>query len=369
VLTDDEKKAALETAMSQATKKGLKADRDDISNTLLYNGTDDATWWGGMVFDAAFLDVPIQKSGGDVAGVHAELYARLQIAEQRLVKRFPGLIKAHIAGMMVIYQIAGLRPPKKATGGTAPSFHCFGLAIDINHPTNPFVGNKKPTLDADGNKVVTGEEQAKYDEFMQNRSPRIIERAVFLLRGEQFDIEQTIAVPADKRKDPVAAAGHRWEVHHQASDTLAEYLRLADDLNGAKLKDLVAARRAAGDTRDLESWKQRIKDDRSLIKPWDFMHHDKPEKTGYMDLGKELVEALAGDAGLLWGGAYNGAKDMMHFDWRDGTVDKRAPKGWKPGDRTQAEEEAEKAAKKAEKAEKAEKAKAKAEAAKAKARR
>lgn len=357
VLTAEEKKAALEAAMKQATKVGLKQDRDDISNTLLYNGTDDDTWWGGMVFDAAFLDVPIEKSGGDVAGIHSELYSRLQIAEQRLIERFPGLSKAQIAGQMGIKQINGLRPPKKATGGSAPSFHCFGLAVDINHPTNPFIGNKKPTLDANADKKVTAEEQAKYDEYMLNRSPRIIERAMFLIRGEQFDIEQAIGIPKDKRKDATAAAGHLWDVHHRASDTLAEYLRLADDLDGAKLKGLVEARRKAGDTRDLASWKQRIATDKLVITPWDFMYHTEPEKTGYMDLARELIEALAGDAGLLWGGAYGGAKDMMHFDWRKGTIDKRAPKGWKAGDQTQAEEEAEKAAKKAARA------KAKAEAA------
>ena len=101
---------------------------------------------------------------------------------------------------------------------------------------------------------------------------------------------------------------------------------------------------------------------RLLLTPYDFMHHKAPEKNGYMDLGKELIEALAGDAGLLWGGAYQAEKDMMHFDWRKGTIDKRAPKGWKEGDKTQAEEDAEKAAKKAEKAAK----KAEAAAAKAK---
>ncbi len=361
-LTEDEKKAALEVAMEQATKKGKKTDRDDISNTLLYNGSNDETWWGGMVFDAAFLDVPIQKSGGDVAGVHSELYARLQIAEQRLIKRFPGLSKGQIAGLMGIYKIAGLRPPQKATGGSAPSFHCFGLAIDINHPTNPFVGNKKATLDANKDKTVTAAEQAKYDEYVQNRSPRIIERAMFLLHAEAFDVEKAIAVPAEKSKDPVARAGAQWEVHHKASEALAEYLRLADDLDGTRLKDLVDTRRKGGDTRDLEWWKQRIKDDKVLITPYDFMHHKAPEKTGYMDLGKELIEALAGDAGLLWGGAYQEEKDMMHFDWRKGTIDKRAPKGWKEGDKTQAEEDAEKAAKKAEKAAK----KAEAAAAKAK---
>lgn len=365
-MTAEEKTEALDAAIEQATKAGKQADRDDISNTLLYNGTDDATWWGGMVFDAAFLDVPIQKSGGKVAGVHSELFARLQIAEQKLIQRFPGLSKAQIAGHMGINQIAGLRPPKKATGGSAPSFHCFGLAVDINHPTNPFVGNMKPTLDADGDKTVTADEQAKYDEFMQNRSPRIIERAMFLIHGEQFDVEQAITVPKDKRTNAVTKAGHLWDVHHKASEALAEYLRLADDLDGTKLQGLVDTRRKGGDTRDLATWKQRIKDDKTLITPWDFMHHKAPEKTGYMDLGKELIEALAGDAGLLWGGAYGGAKDMMHFDWRNGTIDKRAPKGWKSGDKTQAEEAAEKAAKAAQKAaEKAEKAKQKA-AAKAK---
>jgi hypothetical protein len=369
-MTAAEKTEALDAAIEQATKSGKQADRDDISNTLLYNGTDDATWWGGMVFDATFLDVPIQASGGKVAGVHSELLARLQIAEQKLIQRFPGLSKAQIAGHMGIDQIAGLRPPKKATGGSAPSFHCFGLAVDINHPTNPFVGNKTPTLDADGDKTVTADEQAKYDEFMQNRSPRIIERAMFLVHGEQFDVEQAITVPKDKRTNAVTKAGHLWDVHHKASEALAEYLRLADDLDGTKLQGLVDTRRKGGDTRDLATWKQRIKDDKTLITPWDFMHHKAPEKTGYMDLGKELIEALAGDGGLLWGGGYGGAKDMMHFDWRNGTIDKRAPKGWKSGDKTQAEEAAEKAAKAAQKAaEKAEKAKQQAAAKAAKAKR
>jgi len=32
-----------------------------------------------------------------------------------------------------------------------------------------------------------------------------------------------------------------------------------------------------------------------------------------MDLNKALVEEMA-NAGLLWGGTYGGAKDIMHFD-------------------------------------------------------
>lgn len=325
-LTADEKKRALEGALKQAQTAGKKADRDAITNTLLYNNTDAESWWAGMVFDASFLDVPIQPSGGSVTGVHRELYDRLVIAEKKLMARFPNLSKAQIAGKMGIYQIAGVRPPKKATGGSLPSYHCFGLAIDINHPTNPFVGNLKPTLDADHNKKVTAEEQAKYDLSMQSRSPRIIERAMLLLHDEQFNIEKRIKVP----KGAGTTAGRLWEIHHHASEALAEYLRLADELDGQKLKNLVDARRKAGDNRDLAFWKQQIAADKAHIKSWDFMHHKAPEKSGYMDLGKELVEALVGNGKLLWGGSYGGAKDMMHFDWRDGTISKRPPKGWKP---------------------------------------
>ena len=31
--------------------------------------------------------------------------------------------------------------------------------------------------------------------------------------------------------------------------------------------------------------------------------------------GTKLIEA-----GLLWGGLYSGAKDIMHFDYRSGTI-------------------------------------------------
>jgi hypothetical protein len=325
-MTDDEKRKALEAAVKQVGTLGKKADRDAVANTLLFNGTDNASWWGGMVFDASFLDVPITPSGGAVPGVHGELYARLAKAEKKLISLFPGLSKAQIAGKMGIYEISGVRPPKKATGGTLPSFHCFGLAVDINHPTNPFVGNMKPTLDADGDKKVTKEEQAKYDLFMQNRSPRIIERAMLLVHNEHFDVEERIKVP----KGAGTEAGRLWEIHHRASETLAEYLRLAADPDGPRLKGLVDALRKTGDERNLETWKAQIANDKVIIKSWDFMHTKSPEKTGYMDLAKELVEALVDDGNLLWGGSYGGAKDMMHFDHRNGTISKRPPKGWKP---------------------------------------
>ncbi len=41
---------------------------------------------------------------------------------------------------------------------------------------------------------------------------------------------------------------------------------------------------------------------------------------GFIDLAEDLVVGLGRSAGLLWGGQYARGKDIMHFDWRNGTV-------------------------------------------------
>ena len=57
--------------------------------------------------------------------------------------------------------------------------------------------------------------------------------------------------------------------------------------------------------------------------PWRFeawseagKKHKAPEE-GFLDLDERVVMALAG-AGLTWGGTYKTAKDIMHFDLREG---------------------------------------------------
>jgi hypothetical protein len=79
---------------------------------------------------------------------------------------------------------------------------------------------------------------------------------------------------------------------------------------------------AAGDANDLAWWKARIRTDRDQIGNWDFGNAPHPEDTGYLDISRDIVEALV-TAGLTWGGTYNKAKDIMHFDWRDGTIQQR----------------------------------------------
>jgi hypothetical protein len=325
-MTEDEKKAALAAALKQAQTAGSEQARKDMEVVLENHDQTYEDWFGGIVVNATFLDVPIIPSGGSTSGVHRELLDRLELAEKYLIKQFPGLSKAQIAEKGGIYQISGVRPPKAATGASQPSAHCFGLAIDINHPTNPFVGNMTPKKPK---KNATDEEKRKYADYLTHRSPRVIERAMLLLRHEDFDVEATINVKGKDR------AAQLWEIHHRASETLAEYLRLAGDLEGTKLSGLVSRLNASGkDSRDLATWKTLIKEDKALLVHWDFMHHKAPQTGGYMDLGKELVVALIDAAGLLWGGEYVGAKDMMHFDWRGGTIKSRSTKAKKKAAKT-----------------------------------
>lgn len=309
-MSDTERSRLIAAAYTQATTAGTPADRADIAETLQANGTNTKAWFDQMVPDATFLGQRIRESGGNVPGVHLALFQALQRAEHTLMKVHPGRTPAQLGKDMGIYSIAGLRPPKKATGAPLASYHCFGLAIDINHPTNPFVGNNQPKKPK---KLATPTSKQRYAEFSANRSPCIVERAMWFLHGERFNPEKELTAKG---------AGAAWDIHHRASQALAEYLRLADDVENSRVQQLVAAAQARGDSRNLGAWKRRIVTDRAVIKNWDFQHHKHPEKTGYMDLPRELVVALA-DAGLLWGGLYRTAKDIMHFDLRYGPIQRR----------------------------------------------
>jgi len=298
-MSDTRRADLIATAIRQATTAGNEDDRQAIAQTLKLNGSDIKRWFSDIVPDATFLGRLIRASGGKVPGVHRSLFEVLQRAERMLLNAHPGRTAEELGKEFNIYDIAGIRPPKKATGGTLPSYHCFGLAIDINHDTNPFVGNQKGKA----------EQRKKYKIY---RSPAIIQRAMWLLRGQRFDVEKPVP----------SGAGDAWDIHHRASEALAEYLRLADNVDSPQLQKLVTASQTRGDTNGLEWWKSWITKDRSNIKHWDFQHHPNPQQRGYLDLPRQLVVALV-TAGLTWGGQYRREKDIMHFDLRSGPITKR----------------------------------------------
>ncbi|HSK98208.1 MAG TPA: M15 family metallopeptidase, partial [Euzebyales bacterium] len=127
-------------ATRQALTGGKEEDVAALATALEDNDTTVEQWFAGHEPSATFLGLGIKPSGGKTGGVHRELAAALRRAEADLLGQYPGATPAEVAKQLGVYEIKGLRPPKKATGGTLPSYHCFGLAVDINYAGNPFVG-------------------------------------------------------------------------------------------------------------------------------------------------------------------------------------------------------------------------------------
>ena len=295
-------------AYVQATTQGAAADRQAVAGALAASGyPDPAAWYARVDTRATFLGLPITASTGTVAGVHQLLLTRLQRAERALLRRFPGTTVDQLRDPqhLNVYSVSGLRLPMPASGSDGiPSLHCFGLAVDVNYAGNPFVGLQRASRDE--------------KRFTSSRTPRAIERAMWLVHGEAFDVESSVGTDA----------GAAWETHDRASKALVRYLDLAKDPDGTELATLVAAAKkpaagvnwdqpaTAGWWNDLTWWRSRLKTDWDVRDLYDFHkaeHHGKAETTGYMDLSKALVEEMA-SAGLLWGGTYGGKKDIMHFD-------------------------------------------------------
>lgn len=303
-------------AFRQATTAGDAADRAAVAAALTASGfPDHMDWFAGVDAAATFLGLPITASTGTVAGVHTRFLTPLRAAERGLQRRYPNRSIEELREDLGLYSVSGLRRPLPASGGDGiPSLHCFGLAVDVNYAGNPFVGLQRPRVDR--------------PEFTSSRTPKAIERAMWLIHGEAFDVEAPLPRTA-------ATAGAAWDLHRRASDALVRYLGLAQDLEGDELAGLVAGAgqpnvrwnqpSRAGWWNDLAWWQGRMRTDWAVRDMYDFHaqgHGGKAETTGYMELNRDLVEELVA-AGLSWGGQYQGAKDMMHFDLRG--VINRAP--------------------------------------------
>jgi hypothetical protein len=300
-------KAAAGGKLTKAERAAITAADDMAEEFATRSRTTAEAWFAGIVPDATFLGVPIRKSGGTVSGVHRELLAVLQAAEATLTGRYPGKSPRQLATLLGVYDIAGLRPPKNATGGSRPSMHCYGMAVDINYLGNPFLGQ--------GRRPRKGDKEAK-----ANAQTEMIKRATLLMGGSAFDIG---ASPKGLGKGGLAdndvgrairaeRAGQLWEQFHSASEAVRAYLSLSDG-------DLAARVAVAGQGHDLAWWSQQLAADKALIGHGEFTSHADPSKAGFMDLSKELVEVLV-NAGLSWGGCYATGKDLMHFDLRTGTI-------------------------------------------------
>ena len=236
-------------------------------------------WFGNIVPDATFLGHPIDAEWPSVSsGVHKELLEKLKIAEKDLADK---------GKTPTIHRIGGLRPPSPATGGTLPSYHCFGLAVDIDASSNPFV---------------------RWD------TQPVVKRATLLVKGSEYD-------PLGTPEKDVAA---QWTAMKSASDAMRSYFALRGDDAEKQINALLDAHPDARAHGDAATWKKTIEDDLAKLKPTDTWKHGDPSQS-MLSLDEDLVLALT-RAGLTWGGMYKrgqDGRDLMHFDWRGGTIQQR----------------------------------------------
>jgi hypothetical protein len=289
-LTKAEKKGALGDGETQeladlraladrvgAAQGALK--RKDVEDVLADAGHTVPEWYG-EVQRGTFLNISLR--------VHRALAERLARAESALVadpKVNPDKLAAAALGekLKMYASTSDMRRPKAATGGTNLSMHTFGLAVDLNYKGNPFFGNAG------------------------RLAPDIVKRATGLVLGNPIDLMKPIG-------DTEAA----FTTLTAASEALKTYLSYGGSGHLPELTDKVTQHTAAkGEPADVAGWLAQIeKDHKSLGGAADFSGHKSPEE-GFIDLDRAVVLALTG-AGLFWGGTYAKAKDIMHFDLREG---------------------------------------------------
>jgi hypothetical protein len=300
---DDEAQVAADIA--HATHK------DDQGHSVKY---DVDSWFAEFDPSARFLGLQIRpSSSGEAQGVHSQLSAVLKDAESTLVKSGESVEQAR--NRLGVHDIGGLRRPKAATGGSRPSMHCFGMAVDIEAADNPFLGNKK-----------------------NHHAVAIAERATLLLAGSAHDPRarppklkgHETANEAD-RTARAERAGEQWELLHADSELVRRYLNLSsEELDGilaARLEAIEAWHKKAPKSStlagqpvtDAEWWHTQLANDQAHPRGGDFTEASDPKQHGFMTVQKELVVALV-QAGLTWGGVYNTGKDLMHFDLRTGSI-------------------------------------------------
>lgn len=300
--TSDADKKGIAAATNQALTGGEKEDVDALAAALADNGTTVEKWFAGHDPSATFLGLPIKPSGGSKAGgVHREMAAALKKAEADLLSQYPDSTAAQIAEELNLYSLNGLRRPRKATGGKLPSYHCFGLAVDINYKGNPFVGQSK------GDKATVAAGDAARD---------VVKYATLLMSGKEANIRADAAWRKNATKAELA--GEQWDRLHSQSEAVKAYLSLSDEQLEQRVGNGVGGH-------DLAWWRERQAKDRKEGGRGAWGGHENAQTGGFMDLAKNLVVALT-SAGLLWGGMYGGGKDIMHFDLRSGTVRHRKKK-------------------------------------------
>lgn len=288
--------------------------KDDLLDELKEESLTIESWFADLYPSATFLGLPITGNRfafkkKKLGGVHKELYERLKVAEKILADE-TGLAVAELADELGIEGVSGLREVEPATGKSeGVGLHSLGLAID---------------LDAKGGS----------NPYLRGKSVDPLKRATTLIKygdSTKFEVkgEASRGTGKSSLEKRVTQADAWYDVMRDASKSLEVYLAFETKTEVTvgsktlKLEELAKAYGAAtGDSKSVADWQTQIAEDRKQLKGGDFGKGD-PGK-GFLNLDKRLVMALV-KAGLTWGGTLGSpGKDLMHFDYRSGTIERRA---------------------------------------------
>ncbi len=242
--------------------------------------------------------------------IHPDLQAKLTAAENALNGQ------GYVSQPGSIYKIGGGDP---LSGG-----HRWGLAVDINYDSNPYIMHE------------SGEAELDAQLF------GVYERIVWLITGVTYGsvipTKITQGVPAG-----FSSVTDAYTQLMQESQDMVQYFALMD--NDANLAALCQQR-----TANATDWKSRIQSDYvtlggtlpGVTAPSIPAGQDRPfvlkggasaakrdPKKGFLDIPQPVVEALTAQ-GLIWGAIGFGPEsgDVMHFDLRSGTFYTQVQQAW-----------------------------------------
>ena len=225
-------------------------------------GIDDGAWFKSFT-NASFLGKGIGPP------IHTDLAEHLANVEKTLVDKFGGAARSAAEAGKTLGLVEGIGGSRPYPTSAAISMHLFGLAIDVNYTSNPFIGESANPQFLNAGELVHGDAGSVYK---PNMSYDDLMRLDETLEAYFAYLEDTPALEARL----AVAAGPLWKG------------KSVDDARKIILGDLdTLARR----------WERR--DAKDVVK-----------KTGFLNLKRDLVVGI----GLSWGAVYG---DMMHFDLRN----------------------------------------------------
>lgn len=304
-------------------------------------------WMEGFVQEsrAHFLNIPVSK------GIHREMFEKMKKAEIELLKN----INNRKFG---IKNISGWR--NISPNSSFLSWHCLGLAVDINYEGNPWIG--RSTTVKGGRKVFPS--RAIYalsnllffgnifDVFV-NRSPKglssrqeaefihnVLQKASLALILYFSLIDNTTIINVNKITNKLSASQQnafhiqksedkvRWLIAHNGIQDIQykQLIKMSTTNDMRRLLNILKARNA--DQININAVKSIIQRQKGILRI-DFQLNKggaRDPGKGFLDLDKRMVSALV-NAGLKWGGMWSlpshQGKDIMHFYLDNGKIKRR----------------------------------------------